>query len=77
MQMILEPKMVECKCGNQFEANLHKSWCQKCCRPVFYHKKDQRNHLISHSYLIGAMMMVFMFVVYIFIEMIATPLISR
>lgn len=76
MQMTLEPKMVACKCGHTFETTLHKSWCQKCCRPVFYHEKDQRKHQISNYYLITMMAMALMFVVYLFVEMIASPLLS-
>ena len=76
MKVALAPKMVECKCGNTFESTQHKSWCQKCCRPVFYYEKDQRRHNINNIYMIGVMAMVMMFIAYLFVEMIAAPLMS-
>jgi len=76
MKLALAPKMVECQCGNTFEATQHKTWCQKCCRPVFYHEKDQRRYKMNNIYMVGVMAMVMMFIAYIFIEMIAAPLMS-
>jgi len=76
MKADLVPKMVECQCGHIFEASRPKSWCQKCCRPVYYHESDQRRHKIGHLYMIGVMAMVMMFVAYLFVEMIAGPLMS-
>ena len=76
MKVALVPKMVECKCGNAFEATRLKTWCQKCCRPVFYYEKDRRRHQINNIYMIGVIASVMMFIAYIFVEMIAVPLIS-
>ncbi len=76
MATSLEPKMVECKCGHAFESTLHKSWCQKCCRPVFYHAADQRRHKWSNYYMVSIMVTVLMFITYLFVEMIARPLLS-
>jgi hypothetical protein len=72
----LVPKLVECKCGHTFESSKHKSWCEKCCRPVFYHSKDQRRHQLSSYYLITMMISAMVFVTYLFLEMIAKPLLS-
>jgi hypothetical protein len=76
MRPALAVKTVECKCGHTFESTLYKSWCQKCCRPVFYNKKDQRRHGFSHAYLLAVMMMVLVFITYLFVEMVAKPLLS-
>ncbi len=72
----LETKMVECKCGNAFEADKLKTWCQKCARPVFYYEKDQRKHKVNSYYMYTIITTVIMFVSYLFVEMIAVPLLS-
>ncbi|MEJ2659302.1 MAG: hypothetical protein P8Z73_01075 [Desulfobacteraceae bacterium] len=72
----LIPKTVQCKCGHEFETARHKSWCEKCCRPVFYHARDQRWHQLNNFYLIGMMVSAIVFVTYLFLEMIAKPLLS-
>ena len=76
MQATLTPKKVVCQCGNSFEATKKKTWCQKCCRPVFYHEKDQRNHKLNNYYMITMVVMVVMFISYLFVELIARPLLS-
>ena len=76
MNTNLVPKMVECKCGHAFETSREKSWCEKCCRPVFYYLKDQRRHQLSSYYMITLMVTVLMFVTYLFVELIAKPLLS-
>lgn len=76
MQKTLEPKQVECRCGNSFEATKPKTWCEKCCRPVFYFEKDRRKHQLNHYYIITMIVMVLMFISYIFVELIARPLLT-
>lgn len=76
MLAMLAPKQVQCNCGHSFETTKKKSWCQKCCRPVFYYEKDKRKYQINHYYMITVMVMVMMFIGFIFIEMIAKPLLS-
>ena len=72
----LMPKTVQCKCGHAFETTRQKAWCEKCCRPVFYHAEDQRRHRWSNYYMITMMLTVLMFVTYLFVEIIAKPLLS-
>jgi len=72
----LEPKMVECKCGHVFESTINKAWCEKCCRPVFYHARDQKRHQWGHYYMVTMMVTALMFVTYLFLEIIARPLLS-
>ena len=76
MDTSLFAKTVTCKCGNSYETTKAKTWCQKCCRPVFYHDKDRRKHMINSYYMITVILMVLMFITYLFIEMIADPLLS-
>ncbi len=72
----LAPKTVQCKCGHSFESSNNKAWCQKCCSPVFYHEKDQRNYKFGNYYMYTMIATAIMFVAYLFIEMIAKPLLS-
>ena len=74
--MELEPKQVSCECGNTFTTQRSKSWCEKCCRPVFYHSKDSKMHKINTIYVITMIGGVMIFLTYLFIEMIATPILS-
>lgn len=76
MMTNLTPKNVACQCGHIFESAKAKAWCEKCCRPVFYREKDQRRHKISNVYLLTMMAAALMFVTYLFVEMIASPLLS-
>lgn len=76
MENNLAIKTVQCKCGNSFESNRYKAWCQKCCRPVFYHAKDQRRHQWNNYYMITIMATAILFVTYLFVEIIAKPLLS-
>lgn len=76
MMTSLAPKQVKCQCGHAFESAKPKAWCEKCCRPVFYNEKDQRNHKLSSYYMFTVMAAALMFVTYLFVEMIAGPLLS-
>lgn len=76
MNTNLTPKNVECQCGYIFESAKGKAWCEKCCRPVFYYEKDQRRHKMSNYYMLTMMAAALMFVTYLFVEMIASPLLS-
>ncbi len=76
MQVMLAQKEVECKCGNVITMSSKKTWCEKCCRPVFYYAKDQRKDRLNNFYLLAVMALVFGFLSYLFVEMIAVPLLS-
>lgn len=72
--MALEAKQVSCQCGHSFSTEKEKTYCEKCARPVFYHKKDQRRNTLNHYYAVAMAALVITFLTYLFIEMIATPL---
>jgi hypothetical protein len=72
--MTLEAKQLTCQCGHTFISQKEKSWCEKCARPVFYHAKDQRRHKLNQIYVVAMAALVITFLTYIFIEMIASPL---
>ena len=72
--MQLEPKQVTCKCGNTFETDRKKSWCRKCCRPVFYDVKDNKYHTINTIYVMVMICSALTFLAYLFVELIAVPL---
>ncbi len=72
--MSLERKKIECKCGETTYLDKKKSWCDKCGRPVFYDPKDAKHHKINTIYMISMLIAAFMFVTYIFFEMVAKPI---
>jgi predicted amidophosphoribosyltransferase len=74
--MSLEPKNVNCACGNPLELNREKVWCPKCARPVYYHEKDRRRDKLNRYYLLTVFFVVITFMVYLFIELIAEPLLN-
>lgn len=74
--MNLEPKQVICACGHTFTTKREKSWCEKCCRPVFYYEKDKKLDTINSLYFITMIGGALVFLVYLFVELIATPLLS-
>jgi hypothetical protein len=74
--MKLEPKQVICKCGHTFSSQREKTWCEKCCRPVFYYARDKKINIINTLYFFSVMSGVLVFIAYLFIELVAAPLLS-
>ncbi|MDJ0784283.1 MAG: hypothetical protein QNJ22_20115 [Desulfosarcinaceae bacterium] len=72
--MLLEAKQLTCQCGHSFMSEKEKTWCEKCARPVFYHAKDQRRHKYNQIYVVAMAALAITFLMYLFIEMIADPL---
>lgn len=74
--MTLKAKTVTCRCGHSFITDRDRSWCEKCCEPVYYHEKDKNKHRANSIYVIGIILAVATFLTYLFMEMIASPLLS-
>jgi hypothetical protein len=72
--MSLEAKQLTCQCGHTITTEKAKTWCEKCARPIFYHDIDRRRHKLNQVYVIAMAALVITFLTYIFIEMIAEPL---
>ena len=72
--MPLPVKEVRCSCGNVLQMTKNSDWCTKCAGKVFYEKKDQWKHKLSTIYLVGVILAVVTFLVYVYIELIAVPL---
>lgn len=73
--MKLPEKEVTCDhCGHTFLSDRPKYWCDNCGRPVFYDTKGRRNNKLTNLIVILAIVGVFGFIAYIFIEMIVEPL---
>ena len=73
--MSLPPKEVTCKCGHVFTAEIEKTWCKKCARPVYYNEKDQKRHIFENYYMLALMLGLVFTLLYLFIEM-ASPFID-
>jgi predicted nucleic acid-binding Zn ribbon protein len=74
--MALKPKQVVCRCGHSFTTNRDRSWCEKCCDAVYYHDKDKNKHRFNSMYVVGIIVAVVTFLAYVFVELIASPLLS-
>ncbi|GAB6905519.1 hypothetical protein DESC_290026 [Desulfosarcina cetonica] len=74
--MALEPKTAICRCGHTMTLTRHRTWCEKCCEAVYYHEKDKNRHRINSIYVVGVILAAITFLTYIFMEMIAVPLLS-
>ena len=74
--MSLKPKAVTCQCGHTFTSNRDRIWCDRCAHAVYYHEKDKNKYKHSNMYITGVIVAVLTFLTYVFMELIATPLLS-
>ena len=74
--MPLKPKQVACQCGHTFISDRDRSWCEKCANAVYYHKKDRNKFKLNNMYITGVIVAVITFLTYIFMELIAHPLLT-
>ena len=73
MKKNLQPKTVECQCGNAIEMTQESDWCTQCANKVFYEEKDQRRHRWNSIYIYGIVLAVVTFLTYVFLELIVKP----
>ena len=75
--MGLPDKKLTCDhCGHTVVSNRERYWCDKCGRPVFYDDKGRRRNKWTNLVVIFGFAGVCWFITYIFIEMIADPLLK-
>jgi hypothetical protein len=74
--MSLTPKAVTCDCGHTFTSNRDRSWCERCANAVYYNEKDKNKYKLSNMYITGVIVAVITFLTYVFMELIASPLLS-
>jgi hypothetical protein len=72
--MRLKPKQVQCNCGHISTLESKNALCVKCGQPVFYTSKDKKAHKRNHVYVVSMIVAVMTFLTYMFIELIAVPL---
>lgn len=70
------PKEVRCKCGHTFETSRKSDYCSKCGSKIYYDDTQNRRHQLNNYYMGALVLVVITFVVYIYIELIATPLLQ-
>jgi predicted RNA-binding Zn-ribbon protein involved in translation (DUF1610 family) len=71
-----EKKTLTCQCGATYETDRPMYWCTACGRQIFRSERIRRQQRFNTYYVWGALLAVITFLVYIFIEMIATPLLK-
>lgn len=76
MQNQLPEKEVTCKCGHSFITQKEKSWCEKCCRGVFYHRKDRRFDVFQKYYTLTMILVILGFIIFTFVGFFGVPLFS-
>ena len=74
--MSLKPKHVSCQCGHTFMSDRDRSWCERCANAVYYRDKDKNKAKLNNIYITGVIVAVMTFLTYVFMELIATPLMS-
>ncbi len=67
-------RVIICVCGNPIETSNNYAWCLKCGKKSFSTPRDAFKDKLNHYYVYGAIASVMTFLTYIFIEMIAKPL---
>ena len=75
--MLLPPKDVQCRCGHITTLQTRKLLCIKCGKYVFYDASEKRRYWINSIYVITMLALAAGFVTYLFIEMIAKPLLQH
>jgi len=65
-----------CPCGHTFTSEKDKDYCSKCGGAVFLDPQKQRGYKMNTYYIYGVILCVVTFLTYIFIEMIAKPILS-
>ena len=70
------PKEVRCRCGHTLEMSRKEDYCSKCGYKNFYDDKQNKRHRFNSYYMGALVLVVITFVVYIYIELIATPLLQ-
>ena len=68
------PKEVQCQCGNVLVVDRTRDWCTQCGRAVYHDPKAQRMHKLNNIYLMALVLGAFTVLGYIFVEMIASPM---
>ena len=74
--MSLKPKAVTCQCGHTLTSNRDRIWCDRCAHAVYYHEKDKNKYKHSNMYITGVIVAVITFLTYVFMELIAKPLLT-
>jgi hypothetical protein len=62
--------------GSLITSSRDRSWCERCANAVYYHAKDKNKAKLNNMYVTGVIVAVISFLTYVFMELIATPLLS-
>lgn len=76
MENQLAEKEVTCKCGHSFLTRKDRSWCEKCCRRVFYHRKDRRFDVFQKYFTITMALVILGSIIFSLAGLFGIPLFS-
>jgi hypothetical protein len=74
--MPLPAKDVQCDCGNPMVIQMKRDWCRQCGQPVYYDAQAKRRDKLNRVYLTTMILLAFSFMAFLFVEMIAVPIIT-
>ena len=75
--MLLSPKDIHCPCGHTTTLRTPKLRCVKCGKYIFYDASEQKRHKMNTVYVITMLALAAGVVTYLFIEMVAAPLLGN
>jgi uncharacterized paraquat-inducible protein A len=65
-----------CDCGHSFTSERERDYCAKCGRKVFRDPDEQRKHRFNNYYMGTLIVAVLAFITFIFMEVVAIPILK-
>jgi len=65
-----------CSCGHSFASEKERDYCAKCGRKVFLDPVEGRKHRLNNYYMGTLIVAVLAFVAFIFVEVVAVPILK-
>jgi hypothetical protein len=75
-QVSLMPHELTCDCGHSFVSEKEKDYCGKCGRKVFLDPREGRRHRLNNYYMGTLIVAVIAFITFIFVEIVAIPILK-
>ena len=75
--MNLPSKEHVCRCGHRLTITRKADYCNKCGNKIFYDPAENRRHRLNGYYMSAIVLIVVTFLTYLYIELIASPLLKQ
>ncbi len=67
---------LKCDCGHLFRSEKERDYCSKCGRKVFLDPVEGRKHKLNNYYIGTLVVAVLAFISFVFVELVAIPLLK-